>query len=403
VIPQDGIVVVDEAAMVDSRANARVLEVARQRNCLVIEIGDVRQLQPIDFGASFRIIREAAKAVSTYSELRDIQRQRRAWHKDAVAKLADAIVERDDTKRLALVRDALESLDERGAITWVSDRDEAIDTAVTLASRSQAAGHDTIALASDKDSVRHISEECRRREGRQGAGLRYVTAGGMREFTPGDRLIFLENSLGKSGLGVRNGDRGEVIQAKRNRITVRIDGDNDRLVSFAPSEYRAFDYANASTVHKAQGASVEAAISVIDRSASAELLFVAASRSRDSLDIVVPRSAFRSINVLSEHISDRISLKTTTRSYDELLERTGGKETIRVRNIEAQRDAAPLRKVYEFELVEPLRAILSDRIDDARENYQHLKYETANSGLPMEERLDRSRVDLSEYPTAAVY
>ncbi len=391
VIPQGGIVVVDEAAMVDSRANGRILELARERGCIVVEIGDVRQLQPIDFGASFRIVREAAQAAGAFSELRDIQRQRREWHKDAVATLADAIVERDDTKRLALVRDSLKSLDEHGAIAWVADRDEAIDVAVALARLHQADGRDTITLASDKDSVRHLSEECRRREGRQGLGLRYVTAGGTREFTTGDRLMFLENSLGKSGLGIRNGDRGEVIQAKRDHITVRVDGGNDRIVSFAPSAYRAFDYANASTVHKAQGASVDAAVAVVDRSASAELVFVAVSRSKAALDVVVPRSAFGTIDDLAEHISERISLKTTTRTYDELLERTGGKETIRVRNIEAQRGATPLRIAYEAEVVEPIRAVLEDRVEAVRATYRECKREIAGSTLSIEERLDATR------------
>ncbi len=391
VIPHGGIVVVDEAAMVDSRANGRILQLARERGCLVLEIGDVRQLQPIDFGASFRIVREAAQEAGTYSELRDIQRQRRDWHKDAVVTLADAIVERNETKRLALVRESLASLDEHGAIAWVSDRDEAIDAAVTLARRHQDDGKDTITLASDKDSVRHLSEEYRRRDGRQGVGLRYVTTGGTREITPGDRLMFLENSAGKGGLGVRNGDRGEVIEIKRDRITVRINGDNHRVVSFMPSAYRAFDYADASTVHKAQGASVDAAVSIVDRSASAELLFVAASRSKTALDIVVPRSAFGNIEDLAEHISERISLKTTTRTYDELLDRTGGKETIRVRNIEAQREAAPLRRVYEFEIVEPLRAVLKDRVDEVRTRYRERKHEIGGSHFSIEERLDANR------------
>lgn len=405
VIPHGGIVVVDEAAMVDSRANGRILQLARERGCLVVEIGDVRQLQPIDFGASFRIVREAAREVGTYSELRDIQRQRRDWHKEAVVKLADAIVEREATKRLALVRSALGCLEEHGAIAWVADRDEAIDAAVSLARNQQSEGRDTITLASDKDSVRHLSEEFRRREGRQGLGQRYATAGGTREFAPGDRLMFLENSLGKRGLGVRNGDRAEVLRAKPDRITVRIDGTGARVVSFSPRTYQSFDYANACTVHKAQGASVDAAVPVIDRSASAELLFVAASRSKDALDIVVPRSAFRDIDDLAEHVAERISLKTTTRNYDEVLERTGGKETIRVRNIEAQREAAPLRRVYEAEVVEPMRAVLADRIDVFRESYRERKREIASSGLPIEERLDANRdaLGLMRKAVASVY
>ena len=48
----------------------------------------------------------------------------------------------------------------------------------------------------------------------------------------------------------------------------------------------------------------------------------------------MPRSAFRDISELAEHVTERIFLKTTTRPYDELLERTG-KTSIGVKNIEA--------------------------------------------------------------------
>ncbi len=390
VIPHNGIVVVDEAAMVDSRANGRILDLARQRGSVVIEIGDVRQLQPIDFGASFRIVRDASRAAGTYAELREIQRQQRPWHRHAVEQLADALVEHDELSRLAKVREALQILEDHGAITWAEDRSAAIDAAIAQAQAHHAAGHDTLAMAADKDTVRHLSEEDRRRQGRHG-GLRYVTNGGVREFTVGDRLMFLENNLGKRGLGVRNGDRGTVLQAKPNRIVVQIDGANARTVTFAPRTYRSFDYANACTVHKAQGASVDAALSVIDRSASAELLFVAASRSKRALDIVVPRSAFRDLSELADHVSERISLKTTTQTYDEVLERTGGKQTIRIRNIEAQREAAAPRRLYEADVVEPVRAIQADRVRKARDEYRRANEEIAHSTFSIEEKLDAGR------------
>jgi len=402
VVPHNGIVVVDEAAMVDSRANGKILELVRERGSVVIEIGDVRQLQPIDFGASFRIVKDAARDVGTNCELRDIQRQERGWHREAVLQLADAIAERDGSARLAKVGAALRLLEDHNAITWVDDRDAAIDAAIGCSQARRSDGLDTLTLASDKDSVRHLSEEDRRRNGSEGKGRRYATDGGLREFAPGDRLMFLENSLGRNGLGVRNGDRGTVLKSELHRITVQLDGNNVQIVTFSPKAYRAFDYANACTVHKSQGASVDAAVSLIDRSASAELLFVAASRSRRELDIVVPRSAFRGIQELAEHIAERISLKTTTRTYDELLERTGGKETIRVQNIEAKRQALPLRRVYEADVVEPLGALQLERVNQAREAYRGREREIAESTLSMEDRLEAGSDALRAMRTAVI-
>ncbi len=362
----------------------------------------MRQLRPIDFGASFRIARDAARDTGTYCELRDIQRQERGWHGEAVVQLADAIAERHEGARLAKVSAALRILEDHGAITWMDDRDTVIDAAIGCSRERRGAALDTLTLASDKDSVRHCSEEDRRRGGREGMGCRYATDGGLREFASGDRLMFLENSLGRNGLGVRNGDRGTVLEAKPDRITVQFEGNSEQMVTFSPKAYRGFDYANACTVHKSQGASVDACVSLIDRSASAELLFVAAIRSRRELDIVVPRFAFRDTHELAEHVAECISLKTTTRTYDELLDRTGGKQTIRVQNIEAQREALPLRRVYEADVVEPLRALQLGRVEQVREAYRKRKSEIAESGLSMEGRLDAGREALRAMRTAMI-
>ncbi len=343
----------------------------------------------------FEIVRSAARDAGTYCELREIQRQERPWHRDAVVQLADAIAERDDARRFGNVRNALKTLEKHGAITWADNRDAAIDLAVERSRGFRELGLDTLTLASDKDSVRHLSEEDRRRAGREGNGTQYATTGGLREFAAGDRLMFLENSLGRGRLGVRNGDRGTVVQAKTNEIVVALDGDA-KQVAFSPKAYRSFDYASACTVHKSQGASVDAAVSLIDRSASAELLFVATSRSKRELDIIAPRSAFENLDDLAAHISARISLKTTTQTFGEILERTGGKETIRVRNIEAQREALPLRRVYEADIVEPLRALQGERVREAREAYQERKRDIDTSSLQLEKRLEARRDSLRE-------
>lgn len=391
VIPRDGIVVVDEAAMVDSRANGKILALARERGSIVLEIGDVRQLQPIDFGASFRILREVTRDAGTHAELRDIQRQQRPWHREAVVELADAIVTTDESTRYGKVRAALELLESHGAFSWTEDRDTAIDETIRLSTLQRRKGSDVLTLASDRDSVRHLSEEDRRRSGLEGNGQRFQTESGVLEFALGDRLMFLENNYGKGGFTVRNGDRGTVTEVRADRISLELDGAQPRTVAFSPLSYQAFDYANACTVHKAQGASVDATVALIDRSASAELLFVAVSRSKQGLDVVIPRSAFRDIDDLARHVSENISLKTTTQTYEEILERTGGKQTIRVRNIESQREALPMRRLYEAEIAEPLRAIQAERVEEAREAYRHRKHEIAESNMLMEDRLEASK------------
>ncbi|HET9394205.1 MAG TPA: AAA family ATPase [Candidatus Rubrimentiphilum sp.] len=400
IIPRGGIVCVDEASMIDSRTNARILALAKERGATVIEIYDTRQLQPIDYGASARIIRDVAKEAGSHAELNQIMRQKRDWHREAVNTLAGAIPERDESKRYAKVRESLEILDENGAITWVADRDEAIETAITKSRVHKAFGHDTIVAASDRDSVRHLNEEDRRRSGLEGKGLTYNTDGGKREFAPGDRLMFLENSLGERDLGVLNGDRGTVVSVKRNEITVdvdAIDGREKRTIAFSPQSYKAFDHGNASTHHKTQGASVGAAVGLIDRSASAEMVFMAASRSKHDLDLIVSRESFENLDELAEHVASRISLKTTSRNYDEILEKTGGKETLRVINQEQQRQAEPMRRLYDAEVVEPTRALREERVREIREAYAGRKREIAeDKELQMAARLEQEKKALKE-------
>jgi hypothetical protein len=400
IVPRNGIVVVDEAAMVDSRSQGRLLALARERNCAVVEIGDTRQLQPLDFGASFRIVRDATREAGTYTELRGVQRQRNAWHRDAVIDLADAIVEKDEANRVALVRRALGALEANGAVVWTKDRDSAIDTASMLARAKRAEGVDTILVAGDKDSVRHLGEEVRRLDGLEG-GRRYRTDGGTKEFAIGDSLVFRQNSLGRNGIGVRNGDRGEVVATWQERIDVRMD--DGRVVHVHPRAYRAIEHGGASTVHSAQGASVGAAVAVIDKSASAELAFVAMSRSRDGLQIVVPRTAFRNLDDLAQHVAKRISLKTTSMTYDELVDRTGGKDTIRVRNIEAQRAAEPLRRIYDAEVAEPARAAREAQIAAERAVYrERLAAIAAEPNLDAEALHDAKRDALRAFRSGAM-
>jgi len=402
VLRANSIIVVDEAAMMDSRSNGRILAAARERGCVAMEVYDLRQLQPIDFGASARIIRDEAKNAGTHFELRDIKRQRNAWHREAVVLMADAITEKDEAKRLGLVTRSLEILEANGAITFVASRDEAIDEAVKRHRINRHLGfNDALLIAADKDTTRHLNEEDRRRSGREGQGLTYLTEGGYRQLSVGDEFVFLENSQGKRGIGILNGDRGIVKAVERDRISV--DLHDGRTVSFSPRGYKAWDHSSALSVHKSQGASVSAGTSIIDPSASAELVFVAMSRSKVKLDVIIAESNFRNVAELAEHVAGRISLKTTSCNFEEVVERTGGRDTVRVIHMEREEAArnSRLRRRWEAECKEPALAVRAKRVRELRETYSQKKAEISKDRmLSLSDRISREVVALKQFREA---
>jgi conjugative relaxase-like TrwC/TraI family protein len=72
-----------------------------------------------------------------------------------------------------------------------------------------------------------------------------------REFAPGDRLAFLENS---KALGVQNGDLGTVHKFEGDVMTVRV-GRVDRQIPL--EQYRQLDHGYVMTSHKSQGQTVD--------------------------------------------------------------------------------------------------------------------------------------------------
>lgn len=72
-----------------------------------------------------------------------------------------------------------------------------------------------------------------------------------------------------------------------------------------------------------------------------------------------------------------------------------------MRNIEAQRQALPLRRLYEAEVAEPVRALQLARMQRVREQYQERKKEIGESELSIEERLEAGRDALRTMRTAA--
>jgi len=338
VIPHGGIVTIEEAGMADSRTFGWIVRTAQERGTQVFVIGDTGQLQPVAAGAAMRMATEATQAAGQYAGLRNIHRHSNAWHRDVNLLLSDGIHERDEEK----IESALKALDKYDAITFASTRDDTIDEAVRDYLAVKDEGKTALIVASDRDTVRHLNEQIRSDIGMVG-GAKYATANGTRELLVGDRFIFRENSR---RMKVLNGTTGEVVDTGK-KITIKTD--DGKLVKFDPTEYQQWDHGYATTVYSAQGATVDAVVGILDPSASAELAYVAITRARHSVSMYAAKTNFAGIDDLAEHIADRIRLKTTSRTFDELLTRTGGPDNIVAVNARAQQDALnhPLRPEYE--------------------------------------------------------
>ena len=106
-----------------------------------------------------------------------------------------------------------------------------------------------------------------------------------REFAVGDRIQF---TAPNRELQVANRDLGTIQQIDENRkISIRMDGDKDRTVTFDAEEMRHFDHGYAVTSHSSQGLTAERVLVNMDTNVHPELInsrFAYVSVSRASHD-----------------------------------------------------------------------------------------------------------------------
>jgi conjugative relaxase-like TrwC/TraI family protein len=108
-----------------------------------------------------------------------------------------------------------------------------------------------------------------------------------REFATGDRLQF---SAIHKDLGISNRDMGTISRMEPDRLTVLMDGKEQRSFSFNPAEFRQFDHGYAVTSHSSQGLTADRVIANIDTESSRSLInnrlaYVAISRASEDARI----------------------------------------------------------------------------------------------------------------------
>ena len=273
------VLVIDEAGLVGTRQLARVLERVEQAGAKVVLVGDAQQLQAIEAGGAFRGV--AARIGS--AELTEVWRQKHAWQKEA-------------TQQLFYGRtiEALEAYGREGCIQSFSTR-EGARQAVLAAWRHSGQQHpkeSQLMLAFTRDDVRELNaqaRELRRTAGELGQGEVIATERGAREFAAGDRLLFLQNHV----MGVKNGTLGTVESIRNGVLQVRLDGDEGRRVVVDAMQYPHLEHGYASTLHKAQGVTVDRSFVLATPHFDHHATYVSLSRHRESAAMFYGQADFQ--------------------------------------------------------------------------------------------------------------
>jgi conjugative relaxase-like TrwC/TraI family protein len=262
------IVVVDEAAMVGTRKLVRLLAHAEAARAKVVLVGDPCQLPEIDAGGAFRSLQQRLGA----SRLIDNRRQIAAWERQALAELragdpdraVDAYLQHDRIHQATTSDDARELLVEQ----WASAR---------------AAGEKALMVATrltDVDDLNRRARAALRAQGRLGPD-QIVLAG--RAYAGGDVVLALRNDY---RLGVLNGTHAVIDCIDTGRRHIVAVADRERLViPFAYAAAGHLTHGYATTIHKAQGATVDSCFVLLDETTSREHAYTAVSRGRHGNDV----------------------------------------------------------------------------------------------------------------------
>ena len=278
------VVVVDEAAMNDSRLMAGLIRETEKAGAKLLLVGDESQVPPVVAGNPFKTLKKELG----FAELTENRRQRQTWQKEASREI-----------RAGQVKEGLQKYLDADMIAIAQDRDEAVkETVESWADRfNPDSPNRTLLTAYKRADVRELNALAREimKERDLFSGPRVETtvrdrdgnSEGKREFQAGDRLYFKKNDR---KMGVMNGETGTLTtidvtsDGKDCSFTVKMDKGSD--VWFDPRDYAQIDHGYAITIHKSQGETVDFSSNLVT-GMGLNALYVQLTRHRDGTKIVL--------------------------------------------------------------------------------------------------------------------
>ncbi|MCY1655691.1 relaxase domain-containing protein [Dietzia sp. SL131] len=296
----------DEAAMASTKDVAALVEIARDRGAVVRMIGDPAQLDAVESGGLMRLVASETNA----PELTDVVR-----FGDDTAQAAASI---------AIRSGEASALDFHASKGWIhgGGRDEMIPAVVDDHFADVEAGRDGIVLASTTEIVRELNTQIQNRHRDSGAAKtrRIVDLADELAAGRGDIVVTRSNNGSlrtkggtRPGSRVQNGDRWRVEKVgKDGSLTVRHLRHRGRVTLDAQYVAECTELGYASTIHRAQGITVDVARTVVDEATNRRGLYVALTRGRHENHAYAVTEAPLDLDTEAPHLDPEVDDRLTT-------------------------------------------------------------------------------------------
>jgi Ti-type conjugative transfer relaxase TraA len=317
------VLVVDEAAMLDSRITGELLAEAKSAGAKVILAGDDRQLASIERGGLFTELRQRHGA----AEITEVTRQKVDWQRQAARDLAEG---RFDA--------AVQAFDRHGAVTWTADQEGARAALVTrwkadTAANPQASRFVFAYTNVEVDRLNAELRQVRRERGELGSpDVVLATKHGEAAFAVGDRVQFTDTD---KKLGIANGNAGTItgMDTRTGQVAVRLDapaGKEGRTVTWsAADEFEGFRHGYTGTIYKGQGKTLDHTYLLHTHHWRAAASYVALTRQREGAQVFVATETAHDTTQLAQQMARgevraaSVAWATTDELAPELRQRAG--------------------------------------------------------------------------------
>ncbi|BAG41136.1 putative conjugative transfer protein TraA [Orientia tsutsugamushi str. Ikeda] len=283
---QGSLIVVDEAGMVGTKAYAELFRVVRNNYCQLILAGDEKQLASIERGGMFEMLSNNFGS----HVLIDIRRQSENWSREAATKFAESNI----LSGITLMR-------QNKCVKFDNTLQDSISKLIYDWSLSKFKLHEKLVITVRNKDVDILNSSIRsllKANGTlQGTEYRRSIAGRKESYMAGDRIVFQKSD---KDLQIQNSEFATLTSVNKNEFVAKTDAGKE--VSFDPSKIQ-FKHGYASTIYKAQGASIKDVYVLHNGVSNISSSYVAMTRHIEKLQLYCNKKATVSIKSLINQLS----------------------------------------------------------------------------------------------------